>query len=439
MLLSIAKRISTHRNLPSPRKFHPGVPHDHNVQTVEPSEMLHGDQRPISNPESLLGLLPLRKALGRSPSSNKATDDRIWILEAISKLNSDLTRSSDTHLLKLSNTNILHSNNIHFYLKDESTHPTGSLKHRLGRSLFMYGLCNGWIKQNTTIIEASSGSTAVSEAYFADVLGLRFVAVMPKTTSQSKIDLIRFHHGDIHFVDKASDVYTASKELAEKEGGHFMNQFEFAERATDWKGFDNIASSLFKQLENEEFPVPEWVVASAGTGGTSATISRWAKYRCLNTRICVPDPENSVFYDYFHTADPNITSSVPGRIEGIGRPRVEPSFLRSAIDRMLFVPDNYSVAAMRLLEPILGKKVGPSTGTNFYAMLLLSSEMIAEKRSGSIAGILCDSGERYLNTYYDDAWLKENNFDIIEATAQIKQYLKTGEKLPFFEKTYGSS
>lgn len=53
---------------------------------------------------------------------------------------------------------------IQLYLKDESTHPTGSLKHRLARSLFLYGLCNGWIKEGTPIIEASSGSTAISEA-----------------------------------------------------------------------------------------------------------------------------------------------------------------------------------------------------------------------------------------------------------------------------------
>ncbi|STQ43438.1 Cysteine synthase [Ewingella americana] len=53
---------------------------------------------------------------------------------------------------------------------------SGSLKHRLARSLFLYGLCNGWIRENTPIIEASSGSTAISEAYFARLLGLPFIA-----------------------------------------------------------------------------------------------------------------------------------------------------------------------------------------------------------------------------------------------------------------------
>ncbi len=69
---------------------------------------------------------------------------------------------------------------VALYLKDESTHITGSLKHRLARSLFLYALCNGWIGENTTVVEASSGSTAVSEAYFAALLGLPFIAVMPR-------------------------------------------------------------------------------------------------------------------------------------------------------------------------------------------------------------------------------------------------------------------
>ena len=71
---------------------------------------------------------------------------------------------------------------VDLYVKDESTHPTGSLKHRLARSLFLYALCNGWIDESTTVIEASSGSTAVSEAYFAKLIGadLRWMATTAK-------------------------------------------------------------------------------------------------------------------------------------------------------------------------------------------------------------------------------------------------------------------
>ena len=121
-----------------------------------------------------------------------------WTHNAIAKIEADFQRSADTHMIKVDMPALP---DIHLYLKDESTHPTGSLKHRLARSLFLYGLCNGNINQHTTIVEASSGSTAVSEAYFARLLGLRFIAVVPKTTSQEKVDKIAFYGGECHFVE----------------------------------------------------------------------------------------------------------------------------------------------------------------------------------------------------------------------------------------------
>ncbi len=72
--------------------------------------------------------------------------------------------------------------NIEIYLKDERTHLTGSLKHWLARSLFLYALCNGWIRKDTTIVEAPSGNTAVLEAYFAQMIGVPFIAVIPLST-----------------------------------------------------------------------------------------------------------------------------------------------------------------------------------------------------------------------------------------------------------------
>ena len=110
------------------------------------------------------------------------------------RLEADANRSADTHLHTFP---LPEEWGIDLYLKDESVHPTGSLKHRLARSLFLYGLCNGWITERTTIVEASSGSTAVSEAYFARFLGLPFIAVMPASTSPEKIALIEAQGGHV--------------------------------------------------------------------------------------------------------------------------------------------------------------------------------------------------------------------------------------------------
>ncbi|MGN6780405.1 MAG: PLP-dependent cysteine synthase family protein, partial [Marmoricola sp.] len=189
---------------------------------------------------------------------------RAWLAEAVRRVEADANRSADTHLHVFP---LPATWNVDLYLKDESVHPTGSLKHRLARSLFLYALCNGWIHEHSTIVEASSGSTAVSEAYFARLLGLPFVAVMPASTSPEKIALIEFHGGRCHLVADPSTIYDEARRLAAECGGHYMDQFTYAERATDWRGTNNIAESICQQLRDEPPPVPTWIVASAGTGG----------------------------------------------------------------------------------------------------------------------------------------------------------------------------
>ncbi|RKF16284.1 PLP-dependent cysteine synthase family protein [Roseovarius spongiae] len=325
-----------------------------------------------------------------------------WIADAIARIEADVRRSSDTHLLKLTLPKL---DGVDIYLKDESTHPTGSLKHRLARSLFLYALCNGKVTEGTPVIEASSGSTAVSEAYFAQMLGLPFTAVMPRSTAQSKIDKITLYGGKCHFVDSAPQMHDAATRLAADTGGYFMDQFLHAERATDWRGNNNIAESIFEQMQREPHPVPHTLVMSAGTGGTSATLGRYVRYRGHDTRLVVVDPENSVFFDAWQSRDDSLTADCSSRIEGIGRPRVEKSFQPDVIDDMIRVPDAASIATIHWLEGLIGRKAGGSTGTNLWGALKIARQMMERGERGSIVTLLCDGGERYLDTYYDPAWV----------------------------------
>ncbi|MGW0663427.1 PLP-dependent cysteine synthase family protein [Streptodolium elevatio] len=351
------------------------------------------------------------------------TRTRSWVSDAVRKVNADANRSADTHLLVYP---LPPEWGIDLYLKDESTHPTGSLKHRLARSLFLYGLCNGWIREGTTVIEASSGSTAVSEAYFARMLGLPFIAVMGKKTSPEKIELIEFYGGTCHLVDDPATVYDVSRRLAAETGGHYMDQFTYAERATDWRGNNNIAESIFGQMAQERHPVPTWIVVGAGTGGTSATIGRYVHYQCHDTCLAVVDPENSAFFDGWTREEPDFTVNAASRIEGIGRPRVEPSFISEVVERMIKVPDAASIAAMRHLHRLTGHKAGGSTGTNLWGALQLVAEMRESGRTGSIVTLLCDGGDRYAHSYYSDAWLAEQGLDITPFTETIDRLRKTG-------------
>ncbi|MGP5285590.1 PLP-dependent cysteine synthase family protein [Glutamicibacter arilaitensis] len=347
----------------------------------------------------------------------------LWVRRAISLLDADANRSADTHLHRFE----LPSHwGIELYLKDESVHPTGSLKHRLARSLILYGLVNGKIAEGTTLVEASSGSTAVSEAYFARMLGLDFIAVVPKTTSIEKIELIEFYAGRCHLVDAAGQVDAAARALAAETGGYYLDQFTYAERATDWRGNNNIAESVYAQMAAEAHPIPSWIVVGAGTGGTSATFGRYARYKGHETKICVGDPEGSSFYEGWRTGNMGYATGKGSRIEGIGRPSVEPSFVPGVIDHMVQVSDAASLAAMHLLRAKTRYFAGGSTGTNLYAAFGIIAQMLERGQQGSVVTLICDSGERYANTYYNQQWVTEQGLDLAPHTAQLEHFLQTG-------------
>ncbi len=364
-----------------------------------------------------------------SKSSTQNEQQRKWICGAIQKIAADNRRSADTHLLKL---NLRAFKDIDFYLKDESTHLTGSLKHRLARSLFLYSLCNGQIFENTTIVEASSGSTAISEAYFAQLLGLPFVSVVPNGTSPEKLASIKHYGGAIAFTESAN-IYNEAQRIATQTNGHYMDQFTNAERVTDWRGNNNIAESLFEQMLDEQHCVPTWVVVGAGTGGTSATIGRYIRYmssKIGDTKLCVADPEGSVFYNVYESSidTPTLNTFETGtfkctssNIEGVGRPRHEPSFNPHIVDRMLRISDSASIATAIWLETLLNRKFGGSTGLNVYAAIILASEMAQKKQSGSIVTLICDEGTRYLQSVHDAKWREAKNIHIEPFLSELQK------------------
>jgi len=355
--------------------------------------------------------------------STQHAPDWAWTHQAMQKVQAENNRSADTHLYKIE---LPAHWGVDLYVKDESCHRTGSLKHRLARSLFLFALVNGWINEGTTVVEASSGSTAVSEAYFAQLLGLDFVAVMTRSTSPEKVALIESFGGRCHFVDAADEVYSAAAAIAAETNGHYMDQFTYAERATDWRGNNNIAESIFTQISHERFPEPAWVVVGAGTGGTSATIGRYIRYHGHSTRLAVVDPEGSAFYPAWRDANPSVVTGRSSRIEGIGRPRVEPSFVPGVIDHMIEIPDAASVAAMMHFAELAGMSAGPSTGTNLWGVWQLVADMVANGERGSIVTLMCDGGERYAGSYNNPEWLAEKGLDPAPHLATIGAFFDSG-------------
>ena len=359
-------------------------------------------------------------------SFDHAAATRHWVRDALALLEQETTRSADTHLLRLDFPGFP---DIAFYFKDESTHPTGSLKHRLARSLYLYALCNGRLHAGQTVVDASSGSTAISEAWFARLLGLPFVAVMPACTAPQKIQAVQALGGQCDLVEDASQVHAHAAQHAANGACH-LDQFGLAERATDWRGNNNIAESILGQLRREPQPEPTWVVCGAGTGGTSATIGRYLRYRRLETRLCVAEPTGSGFVHGWRHRDRSAVASQPTLIEGIGRPRVEPGFMFDVVDAVAEVDDAASIAAALQLEDLLGTRYGGSSGTNFVACLQLASQMRTRGERGSLVTLLCDRGKRYQQTLFDADWRSAHGLVIAPWQQAIAAALRAGTLTP---------
>ncbi len=120
--------------------------------------------------------------------------------------------------------------------------------------MFLYGLCNGKVHEESTIIEATSGIIATSETYFARLFVLKFITVVTESTSQKIIDLIEFNGGEYlkmpHF-----EIYKKAQSLVQQTNGYYVNQFTYIGRATDWRGNNNIAESIFDQMGAERFSI----------------------------------------------------------------------------------------------------------------------------------------------------------------------------------------
>ncbi len=87
-------------------------------------------------------------------------------------------------------------------------------------------------------------------------------------------------------------------------------------------------------------------------------------------------------------------------------------------------------AAMRWTSDLIGRPVGGSTGTNMWAVLALAAQMVERGETGSIVTLLCDGGDRYAHTYFDDRWVAEHDLDPTPYLARLADFTRTGTFTP---------
>ncbi|MFE9822222.1 PLP-dependent cysteine synthase family protein [Streptomyces sp. NPDC005791] len=349
--------------------------------------------------------------------------DRAWVSRAIELLLADRADEPPTPLRAFP---LAGPPGAALYLKDESRRPTGSLKHGPARDLLLDALRAGEIGPGTALFEATSGNMAVAQAHFARLLGLPYTAVVPGRTGTAKRRRIEAQGGICHPFDPPLAVYGKARSLAEEAGGHCVDHLERVGDAVDWSGPTSLGAQILSDTENAGEPAPAWIVVGVGSGATSAAVGRYLRMRGVGTKLAVVDPENSAYFAGWAADFPGYTTGMPSRIEGIGRPRMEPAFDPSVIDLVIPVPDVASVAAMRHLHAITGLMAGPSSGSCLWGAFQVLDRMRREDVRGPVVMVVGDGGEAYRDTYYDDSWTEAKGWRLHGPLSDMEHFTATG-------------
>ncbi len=271
------------------------------------------------------------------------------------------------------------------WLKLEYLCPSGSTKDRVATFVLSHAVASGALGPDSVVVEASSGSTSIAFAAACAMVGVKFVAVMPRGVSGERLLIIRRYGGEVILTDPERGVLGSIEEtraMAAKDPHIYLpRQFENPlnaiahQRAT--------GPELLAQVDG----TIHGFVAGVGTGGTLMGIASALREAGHPTRIAAAKPEKGVCFE----GQPEICGGIPGVVDGLS------AILdaeKIGLDEPIRVSDWEAVSAARELCK-RGFPVGPSSGLNYAAARKLALEL---GPGHNVATVLCDRMERYFST-----------------------------------------
>lgn len=307
---------------------------------------------------------------------------------------------SKTPLIDLARINKEISTNV--IVKLEKYNPGGSIKDRAAAYIIREAEKKGQLKPGGTIIESSSGNFAISLAMIGAVSGYKVIALVdPKATETNKA-LMKAYGAEVITVTEKDDTGSYHKtriklanDLAKKIPGSYRPDQCF-----------NVLSSLAhynstaKEIHEQTSGNIAGVVCAVSTGGQIGGVSEYFKDHLPDVKVTCVDAYGSAVF-----GGPSHAYKIPG--VGLGwTPRNINDTTK--IDYFYRAKDESAYIAARLLCRHEGILVGVSSGAVLLAALNLSLHLGNQK---PIVAILGDSGERYLDTLYNDDWLNEHGVD----------------------------
>jgi cystathionine beta-synthase len=285
------------------------------------------------------------------------------------------------------------------YVKLEALNPGGSVKDRVALAMIAEAERRGWLRPGGTIIEATAGNTGVGLAMAAAVKGYRCIFVLPDKMSAEKIALLKAYGAEVvitptNVAPDAPESYNGVAERLSREipGGWRPNQF--TNMANPEIHYRTTGREIWEQTEGRVTVF----VAGVGTGGTLSGVARYLKEQNPEVKIVGADPEGSVLSG---------GTPRPWKVEGIGEDFVPKTFNSQLVDDWIRVSDAESFHTARSLARREGILVGGSSGTAVAAALRYAQRLGSEHL---VVALCADTGRNYLSKFFDEDWLKENNF-----------------------------
>ena len=292
------------------------------------------------------------------------------------------------------------------FAKLEFLNPMGSVKDRIARYMVEQALEFGDLKPGGTIIENSSGNTAMGLAMMSVLKGVRCKMVVRRQTSKEKLDCLRAMGIDLILVDgdlppEDPDSYNQTARRLAKENPDWWFPDQHNNRLNSEAHYRTTGPELWQQMSGRI----DVFVAGIGTGGTICGAARFLKEQDPSIRVVAIDPEGSVFYEWFH--EHRLGQPGPYLIEGLGDEEIIgcPEF--ELLDDMLRVSDRNAFHAARELAKREAILAGGSSGAALWGVRQVCRQVGAGAR---IATIFPDSGSRYLSTIFNDAWMRAKGF-----------------------------
>lgn len=315
----------------------------------------------------------------------------------------------NTPLVKLQNINPYP--HIEIYVKLEFFNPSGSIKDRMVKHIVENAEANDLLKPGGTIVENTSGNTGAAVAMIAAIKGYKAILTMPDKVSKEKQDALKAFGAEIVVTptsappDSPEHYINTAKRIAKETPNSFrINQYDNLKNPE--AHYLSTGPEIWQQTDGKV----THFVAAGSTGGTVSGVGKYLKEKNPDIQIVMPDPIGSIYYDYFKTGKIKTDGSCSYQVEGVGEDHLAHAMNFSLIDDMYqFTDDDAFTMARRLTreEGIFG---GGTGGANVWGALKLAKNL---KKPAVIVTVIPDNGVRYLSKFYNDEWMKQNNYSII--------------------------